>query len=683
MISLFLDERFIDAQDESLICSLRNESTMKKTLILLSLFSFVSPLFSCRNAKTDDRVLETVNKAKEVMETKDMEDVVFPFVFQSLLEDSLCYSLSEGEYLISYKEDFYSYRSDRLLKEEASNYILVDNVEDAFSYPIGSRILTRGYYQAYDFGNACYLLKDKKEDKELCVSHEEEFKFLSFNSFDSSINLMQMGYRDGDYLDSYVNRFTKELDYHSFFLPEGNYVIKESFKLNASAKSYYSYDALITTDGEYGKTENSNGCAFYVSGDVSDIVIHGFSITPRFYDDMKADDPLLGILSARDVKHLRMDFCSFILPEEASIYSSSGLVDLFTGWEDVSVRNCHLENHASTKSGGGIGVRDIYKKGCWKALFENNYVYSNCKDEVIAIFSGADTSLYPDDKGGGSIEDVVFRNNKIVGAKLLDENQTRVVGITIGYQISPVKDVLFENNEIEMYSANYFLLYGKADQVTFRRNKVLVDASFMEDLYIPFSHNQKADPGKEILIEDNTFDFGTSSIYTLARGDEELHVRKNLFSGEAIVRVFDCHADFEENRIEFDQIKKCVYHDLKMTKDNVIECMMLTVLYEFYNLSLTQDVEIRDNVHAKRINAHLFMFNGSAIYFNGHSVTFSHFRFSADQIDSKYYYLAYSAEPLKDKAKIRFVNSDISSYQEEGHNSVSRDEKGMVEIFFE
>lgn len=111
---------------------------------------------------------------------------------------------------------------------------------------------------------------------------------------------------------------------------------------------------------------------------------------------------MLGLLSARDIDGLVLNNCSFYLPKEASIYSSSGMVDLFTGWSNVTIKNCTLENHSSTVAGGGIGIRDIYKKGCTNATIENNYIYSNCKDEAIAVFSGGDTSLYPNETGGGN-----------------------------------------------------------------------------------------------------------------------------------------------------------------------------------------------------------------------------------------------------------------------------------------
>lgn len=79
---------------------------------------------------------------------------------------------------------------------------------------------------------------------------------------------------------------------------------------------------------------------------------------------------MLGLLSARDIDGLVLNNCSFYLPKEASIYSSSGMVDLFTGWSNVTIKNCTLENHSSTVAGGGIGIRDIYKKAVLTLLLK-------------------------------------------------------------------------------------------------------------------------------------------------------------------------------------------------------------------------------------------------------------------------------------------------------------------------
>ena len=50
-----------------------------------------------------------------------------------------------------------------------------------------------------------------------------------------------------------------------------------------------------------------------------------------------------------------------------------------------------------------------------------------------------------------------------------------------------------------MYSANYFLLYGKADTVKFQNNNIKIDASYTNRLYKIICHNSNADEGFNIF----------------------------------------------------------------------------------------------------------------------------------------------------------------------------------------
>lgn len=332
---------------------------------------------------------------------------------------------------------------------------------------------------------------------------------------------------------------------------------------------------------------------------------------------------MLGLLSARDIDGLVLNNCSFYLPKEASIYSSSGMVDLFTGWSNVTIKNCTLENHSSTVAGGGIGIRDIYKKGCTNATIEDNYIYSNCKDEVIAVFSGGDTSLYPNETGGGYIKNVTFKNNTIVGGKPNEDLEPRVVGLTVGYQLSPVYNISFINNTIEMFSANYLLLYGKASTVIFKNNDVKIDSSYQENLYIIFSHNSHADAGEDITVDNNNFEFiNNSGIYTISSTNEEFKFINNNINCFKIYRVFDSKSLFQNNVIVANTISKAIYHNVKETKNNTITCEKLTIVYEFYNLNITDDINISDNIKTNSISANFMMFNGNSVNFNNHKITF-------------------------------------------------------------
>lgn len=656
---------------------------MKKVLIaILCLVILVIPVmvaFLFNDTKTIDKMIKQTN---DYISEREIDDKLFSNILQSKLNKSLTYSIGDNETLIVYKDKYYSYKNKLLKKEDESNFKLENNIENALDNDIDTRILTKGYYKEFDGGNGYFIVEKYNEnDNELIISNKEKTKSLRYICFNSTINIYQLGYKD-EYIDTYVNHFTKDLKYQNLYLPKKKYLANDNFDVNVSNKGYYAYGATISVISNYSPSGWNNGCLFFVYNNIKNIRIYGFQVNVYVKD--KLDDPLLGLLSARDIDNLFISYCTFYLPKEAEIYSSSGMVDFFTGWKNVKMSNCTLENYSSTVAGGGIGLRDIYKKGCSNALIENNTIYSNCKDEVIAIFSGADTSLYPNDTGGGYIKDVVFKNNTIIGAKPNEELGPRVVGLTVGYQISPVYNVTFMNNHIEMYSANYLLLYGKADTVNFIDNDVSIDASYQDKLYTIFAHNSHADQGKDISVSSNNFKTtNQSNLFTISSTGEEFTFKNNSINTDTIYRVFDSKSLYEGNIINANTIANTIYHNVKHTKNNYIKCTYLNVVFEFYNLNITDDILIEDIITAEEISANFMMFNGTNIYFNNHSVTFDNFTIDVSKVSSKYYYLAYDTTPIKDQAVINFKNVNLSVYEDQSHKCIEKDVENKVTVNFD
>lgn len=669
---------------------------MKKSKIIL-LGTSILALASCNiridytSNKTEDitddentdvkAIKKKINETNSYLEEQNLNANLFANILQAKLNNSLVYNVADKEYLIEYNDDNY-HLSEAGLENDSNNYLFVNTVNDAFDYEVGTKLFTKGYYSACDGGNGYFELCsyiDTIHPDELIISNEEKTLSLKYISYESAVNLYQLGYKESDTmtLDSYVNDFTGYLKYLTIFIPENTYKITNNMDGKVSNKVYCGYNAKIYADDSYNPIGFNNGCVFNVYNNVENIQINGFDCEIKI--NKKLDDPLLGLLSARDVNGLEIANCKFHLPKEGSIYRSTGVIDFFTNWQNVVVRNCYLENFASTVAGGGVGFRDIYKKGCSNALFENNYLYSNCKDEVIAIFSGVDTSLTEDTVGGGSITNVVLKNNHIVGGKPNDEIGPRVVGLTIGYQVSPVYDISYIDNEIEMWTANYFMLYGKADGVTFKNNNIKIDSSYKKNFYVAFYHNPRSDLGQNIKVEDNNIEFvNDSTAYTISQTAEEFSFINNKITGKEISYVFKSKSVFESNEISFDKISKACYHNVKETKGNNITCKEIGVVFEFYNLNITDDIILSDKIKAETIGSYMMLFNGDAIYSNGHIVTFRNFTFDVARVESRWYGLAYGVQALKDKIVINFENADLSIYND--HNMIYLDDEGKVTV---
>ncbi len=637
---------------------------MKKIVGYLAILMILI-LSSCNNESNyDNEIIKEINNTNYYLNKYELDDNLFSNILQMKLNNSLVYNVNVNKYLIIYNDLLYSYNNNKLEEIDYNEYTIVNNYNE-IDMNNNNKILTKGYYHEYDGGNGYYLVNNNE---------------IKLECFNSTINVLQMGYKNGDSLDLYISKFN-ELDYNNIYIPKGEYKVLDNFDINVSNKGYYGYDTLIYSDDSYNPKGFNNGCLFNIYNNISNISIFGFNVKPII--SKRLDDPLLGLMTLKDVDGVNLNNCSFYLSSKASIYSSSGMIDLFTNWKNVIVKNCKLENYSSTKAGGGIGVRDIYKKGCYNACFINNYIYSNCKDEVIAIFSGGDTSLYPNESGGGYIKNVIFDKNKIIGAKPNDDIGPRVVGLTIGYQLSPVYNISYIDNDIEMYSANYLLLYGKASNVNFKNNNVEIDSSFQDNLYVIFYHNINADEAFNIKVIDNNFEsINNSNIYTIALTNEEFEFSNNTVNSNKITRIFDSISLFDSNVINVKEVTKCVYHNIKNVNNNVINASYINVVYEFYNLNILDDILINnDKINTNEIAANMLMFNGN-ISFNNHKLVFNNFILDVKKINSEYYYLAYDTSSIKDSLLINFINSNLSLYNGDKHNYVANDSNNKVFVKF-
>ncbi len=194
---------------------------MKKVLIaILCLVILVIPVmvaFLFNDTKTIDKMIKQTN---DYISEREIDDKLFSNILQSKLNKSLTYSIGDNETLIVYKDKYYSYKNKLLKKEDESNFKLENNIENALDNDIDTRILTKGYYKEFDGGNGYFIVEKYNEnDNELIISNKEKNKSLRYICFNSTINIYQLGYKD-EYIDTYVNHFTKDLKYQNIYLPK-------------------------------------------------------------------------------------------------------------------------------------------------------------------------------------------------------------------------------------------------------------------------------------------------------------------------------------------------------------------------------------------------------------------------------------------------------------------------------
>lgn len=322
---------------------------MKKSKLFLlgvSIFALASCKFeNITDSRASDEIIleEKINETKTYLSNQNLKKNLFGNVLQSKLKNSLVYNINENEYLVEFNES--SYKIDSNGFEKISNtFNAVNTVEDAFKEEIGTKIFIKGYYSANDGGNGYFEVLsyiDIKNPDELLISNDDKTITLKYITYDSVVNVYQLGYNGLDStLDTYINDFTGYLKYSTIYIPENTYKITNNFDAKVSNKVYCGYNATIYTDDSYSPQGYNNGCLFYVYNHIENIQINGFDCEIRV--NKKLDDPMLGLLSARDVDGLEIANCKFLLPKEGKIYSGSGIMDFFTNWKNVVVRDCYL-----------------------------------------------------------------------------------------------------------------------------------------------------------------------------------------------------------------------------------------------------------------------------------------------------------------------------------------------------
>lgn len=666
--------------------------TYKKPLIIASVAAVISAacaitvtiLFVNGQKQGFKDVDNAVTQAYDYVQQRELPDGAFGNVLQSKLEKSLVYCLGENEHLIIYGEESFTYDGLTVTKTDLT-YPLYDDIDQCIELAdIGDIVLTKGYYSAYDGGNGVYEVCRYTEDENFTTISDEDARItLKLLNYNSTVNIFQTGYKQGA-INNFIKEFTSNSDYSTAFIPKGEYLITDNFDLNASNKNYLGYDCTLYADDNYSPYGTNNDCAFYIYGNIQSVCIDGFNVEVSVRN--KLSDPLVSMLTVKDAADVIISNCSFYLPKQANVYDTSGMVDLLTGWSNVTVRDCKFENYSSTVDGGGITVRDTLKKECQNATFKNNYIYSNCKGEVIAICSGIDTNLYNDISDSGSVKNVTFTQNTIIGDKPNDDVGAREVGMRIGYQISPVKDIKFIDNDITMSSANQLLIYGKASNLTLTENDVKIDSSHQDGKYYTlFGHDASARAAYDIVVEDNKFStLDGSNINTIATTEDEFSFIGNTFDTQnSVTRLFDCHSLFKDNVFNIKKINGCIYRDVKKVISNVINVDELNAVYEFYNLSLTSSVLIdSDQINSKIIASNFMIFNGTQIKFNDRAITFSNFKFTTEAVGGVNYYLANGTSSVLDDGVINFVNSSLSVYDTPSHNTVENDPQNKITINF-
>lgn len=393
--------------------------------------------------------------------------------------------------------------------------------------------------------------------------------------------------------------------------------------------------SVLFTDNDYRKGKDYQEHFITFSGSKpseksKNITIRNLNVETREILTTASDQKYKTQWGFKYIDGVLMEGCEFTIPETVLSKMESkkfeySILDFYVDWSNVTVRNCKLIDKAGAWYGGCVGFRDIWNGGSENAEFYNNYLYSNCKDEIIAIFSqGATTSC---------VNNVDIHHNEIIADRC---EFVRDICITVCYDTSNQCDnIQIHDNKIT----------GVVDWACFTLGKTLTNSKIYNNEIILKS--QKRESGKiltgvvraEACVSDTNEVFGNSitvEAYEKAGMDVIFNGNANyhnniVVSDESVTRVFssDCYA--VENDITINGNTTEVGYNVTYMKDNDIDIKgsLTKAGFNYYGSTWGKDYQISENritiegdkLAATFIHLNKVTLNGNSFVFQDNVVT--------------------------------------------------------------
>lgn len=331
----------------------------------------------------------------------------------------------------------------------------------------GEIIKTNGYYSKNDGGAQEYKISREKKDFSVKLDNG-----LYANPIfeDNTINLLCVGAKaDGSTDNSTIINKAFNSGVENIYFPAGTYLCDYRLEItNGNNINIYgdSNKSIITTDSDYigASSPNENFITLWECNDISfkDITIKA---TEKWTVNYQRQ------LSVYYSENISIEKCSFIIPE--TVKENGPNTDreytnlaLYTGWKNVSVKDCYFEQLGAVERGCNIIITDIWNAGCENLNIQNNIFYHNAHDEMFSLFGGTGDSSY--------IRNVSVTDNEF-NALYSDEVSGRTMCFTFGYLDSKnVSDVFFQNNAINATTPYSLMTFGNIENCDVSNNDITI-----------------------------------------------------------------------------------------------------------------------------------------------------------------------------------------------------------------
>ncbi|MBQ3515152.1 MAG: hypothetical protein IJA32_15360 [Lachnospiraceae bacterium] len=328
----------------------------------------------------------------------------------------------------------------------------------------GAYVRTTGYYANGDGGGALYLISEntsKKADDRKVIELANGYRAILTIENDT-VNVKQFGAKgdgvtdDHDAVNAAVTSGAKTIQF-----PKGEYKIDDLlYFTDVDGITIEGNGSVLFTDDDYRKDKDYEEHFITFSGSntkkLSNLTIKNLKIEAREQLKSSSDQKYKNQMAFKYVDQVLVEGCEFTIPETVTALMPSkkieySILDLYVDWSNVTVKDCSLINKAGTGYGVCVQFRDIWNGGCENAEFYNNYLYSNCKDEIIAIFSNEASKSH--------VNNVNIHDNEIIADRC---ELGRDICITVGYDNSYQCDnIQIHDNKITGVSDWAFFTLGK------------------------------------------------------------------------------------------------------------------------------------------------------------------------------------------------------------------------------
>lgn len=542
------------------------------------------------------------------------------------------------------------------LTPATDKYKTVKNIEELkkLDAKIGDKYKTLGYYEENDGGEGRYDIiansNDIKVDNGLYIQLENGL-IAKLAIINNTVNVKQFGAKgnkvndDTTYLNTAFNSKVTNIE-----IPIGEYKITDVINISTKNTNVIGNASTIFTDNDY-KPKKYSEFLFIMGTDNCNI--NNLKIEARETQNLENLYSAQVYIGASNIK---VQNCSFKVPETTSSEHGYNNIDLYTAWHNVLIENCELYLANNAKSGGCIWVRDLFNRGASDLTFTNNKCYKKTHDEILAVFMG-------------SIENVNILNNTFI----MDESEDpSTMSFTFGSKSSIKADnIKFEGNTVDVKATMDLFVSKNTNNLSIKNNKMKFERVTTKTntfvMYVPENNVQDAIiENNEIEIQNNT---GTAINGILTSNSKNITFNKNkLTVNSSIAEAFSGGMVNTNNTITFNgEVNILVNKPREYNGNNITFNNRLGAIAQYFVGTIDWNSNIKNNnfeINFQETESNkksiILMFNGGTL--DNHIVTFDGNTVKYDKGNTRANLIYLLNLPDQTPQTINITNNKISGY---------------------